>query len=231
MQFSRKINPFSFYIWVVSFKDGNIRDLYETLDYTEREKANKYINKSSKRNYIIIHAYLRKILSFYFCDIPPSSWRFKSLKCGRPVLDMVDFFCYFSISKATGYGSILISMQKNAAIDIEQRRIIALDKEIIKMVFTSKEKKIYTTQVNKHDFFIKLWTLKEAHFKALETGLTCNMLNEVDFSHILSRSKVEGPARIKNYYSVWIVKNEYFLSLAVLNGKVRKIFLLSTNLL
>jgi hypothetical protein len=43
-------------------------------------------------------------------------------------------------------------MQKNAAIDIEQRRIIALDKEIIKMVFTSKEKKIYTTQVNKHDF-------------------------------------------------------------------------------
>ncbi|CAC9440791.1 hypothetical protein BSPLISOX_2898 [uncultured Gammaproteobacteria bacterium] len=231
MQFSRKINPFSFYIWVVSFKGGNIRDLYEILDHTEKEKANKYINKSSKRNYIVIHAYLRKILSFYFCDIPPSSWRFKSLKCGRPVLDMVDFFCYFSISKANGCGSILISMQKNAAIDIEQRRIIALDKEIIKMVFTSKEKKIYTTQVNKHDFFIQLWTLKEAHFKALETGLTCNMLNEVDFSHILSSSKVEDLARIKNYYSVWIVKNEYFLSLAVLNGKVRKIFLLSTDLL
>lgn len=231
MQLSKRINPFYFYIWVVSFKSDNIRDLYQILNYTEQKKANKYINKSSKKNYIIIHAYLRKILSFYFCDIPPSSWKFKSLKCGRPVLDMVDFFCYFSISKANGCGSILISMEKNAAIDIEHRRVIALDKDIIKMVLTSKEKKIYTAQVNKHDFFIKLWTLKEAHFKALETGLTCNMLNEVDFSHILSNSKDEDLARIKNYYWVWIVKNEYFLSLAVLNGKIRKIFLLNTNLL
>lgn len=93
---------------------------------------------------------------------------------------------YFNISHSKDLIAIVIS-DKECGIDIEYIDYEKDLSKIIKKVLSKKERFIYKFKINKHKYFYKLWTIKEAYYKALGTGIKYNQLHEnVSYNNIKS---------------------------------------------
>jgi len=84
---------------------------------------------------------------------------------------------YFNISHSKNLIAIVID-NKECGIDIEY---IDYKRDIDKLkhkVLSNKELKIYNSVKDKHKYFYKMWTKKEAYYKTIGTGIIVSELSQ-----------------------------------------------------
>ncbi len=181
------INPNYAHIWYIAFNSQkllNINELFQILNENEKIKSKSFIKQRDQQNYIISHAYLRLLLTRYHPDISQKSWKFSKNSYGKPFLSKEhNVAIHFNISHTDSAVSYIFTRSSICGIDIEEDRDIILDRQIINLVLSDKEKSIYQTSRNKNTLFYRFWTLKEAYLKAYGTGLS-QEVQQFDYSFV-----------------------------------------------
>ena len=122
---------------------------------------------------------------------------------------------YFSLSHSGKYAVCAIA-DENIGVDIENKgRKLLLDcnqeklVSVVKKIFSEEEYKVYNkcSKEEQIEFFLKLWTRKEAVSKAVGKGLA------MDFSKICEPDE--------KFLSFWL-DEEYYISVYSENGKLQK---------
>lgn len=93
---------------------------------------------------------------------------------------------FFNISHSKELIAIIIDV-KECGIDIEYIDYERSIDKIAKKVLSKKEQKKFKYKFNKHKYFFKMWTKKEAYYKFLGIGINYNQLSEdIKYSNIKS---------------------------------------------
>src|SRR5690606_9621686 len=58
--------------------------LYTLLDNNEKKRCDNFANSELSTQFLLSHAYLRRILSHYDAAVPPYDWQFAYNAFGRP---------------------------------------------------------------------------------------------------------------------------------------------------
>jgi len=217
-------------IWYIKFNEININNIKNLLNHQELKKSNKFLKNRDKDNYIISHAFLRRVLTYYYPHIQPREWTFEETKYGKPLIAKKhQTKLHFNLSHTYSYATIIVTTLDECGIDIEEDRGIILDENLIDLVLTNKEKKIYSPK-KRREIFYKFWTLKEAYLKAEGLGFSISP-KEVDFSFCNTTNKEKNIYIKDNYqYGTKYISKNIYLSYALKNiRKEKKIELFEFN--
>ena len=199
-------------IWSLQFTDVRLNT--QTLNQAEREKAGRFLKQMDQENYIKSHWFLREVLSHYAPTIAPATWTFETNAFGRPSICAdhgVSF--YFNLSHTRSCAYIILSTNPQCGIDVEEGSEMLISEEMLSMVLASSEKAYYDSVDQKKHLFYTYWTLKEAHLKALGTGLSVNpntITFEFDEGELISN-------HADRHYFTQTKANNIIVSFAILN--------------
>ena len=175
------------------------------LNQEERQKAQSFFHQIDQKNYQLSHIYLRKLLTQYAPTLPPKAWKFEFNNYGKPYITNQGYqHIYFNISHTKTHFAMIIS-NKECGIDIEKEDSIEIDQNILDLVLTPKEQKMIK---QKNISFYTLWTLKEAHIKAIGKGLSIS-LQDIEFLSINENSTFQIG---KYYYQTQKINSNLYLS-------------------
>jgi 4'-phosphopantetheinyl transferase len=149
-----------------------------TLDYLallseEEGQLHASLRPEARLEYLTAHALVRRALSLYE-PRPAHSWVFEADDAGRPRLSNApeDWGLDFNLSHTDGLVACAITRSGRVGIDVE-----ALDHErdldrVAKRVLGQRERSWWQglAPEDRALGLLDLWTLKEAHFKALGSG-------------------------------------------------------------
>ena len=169
----------------------NIRDFSENeLLFFEGFAQSK--SKIVKPQTAIAHYKVKEYLSQIF-NTPINNIMFTLNEYGKPYYGKEIFF---NISHSSDE-IIIVFDKEEIGVDIE--RIKNINPKLLKKIATEKEQAEFDFE--KFDInFLKLWTLKEAYFKFIGTGIT-------DLKSI-SADEIQN-----KYYTETIIENEYIISI------------------
>jgi 4'-phosphopantetheinyl transferase len=211
-------------IWYMSFKNKNIiapHKLFMLLNQEEKNRANHFLKEEDKKKYIISHAYLRLLLTKYYPTIKPFEWEFLKNEYGKPSLSKKhNIKLFFNLSHTHSYMAIIVNKSYKCGIDIEEDKNISIDDNMINMVLSENEKKIYYYEKDKAIFYL-FWTLKEAYLKALGMGLH-NDPEKIDFGLVKDISLKKNKEFIKdnNQHGTLFLSKYIYLAYCVKNSTV-----------
>lgn len=185
---SPKISPNEVHIWRSSLSSNvDILDSYlQTLSNDEITRANSFYFKKDKICYIAARGILRNILGRYN-HIKPKTIKFIYSKLGKPYLitKQNNQNLYFNISHSRNYLLCTITKNTDIGVDIEHCQNISNLDEVAAYLLSEHEYIDLQNLFNdkKHDYFYKVWTLKEAFVKTLGIGLSCD-LRQIRIEHL-----------------------------------------------
>lgn len=160
-----------------------ISELHNALSVDEKRKADRFLFKRHKCNYIVARGFLRTILSHYL-ELGPASLRFSYGEYGKPQLLSKYSNCQlqFNLSHTEEFAIYAIAYQRRIGVDIEfinpKKKIDRLLDSILSQTEQSKTNKL--SESNRRLEFYKAWTAMEAYLKATGQGLTG--MNSIDIS-------------------------------------------------
>jgi len=149
------------------------------LDANERAKAERI--KYNKKTYLASRILMRKALAHYVKK-PPQDIEFSRTETGKPFLINQLKPVYFNLSHSKNFVVLAVCNHAKAGVDIEgvrQRKFL----DIAELYFHPREFSQLTacTESARGNLFFRLWTLKEALFKATGSGIA-NNLDKADFN-------------------------------------------------
>lgn len=157
---------------ITELSDNALSEWFSQMS-TERKEAVKKLKTPHKQKQKIAADYIcRKAIS-EFCKIAPQKIEFNVSEYGKPFAK--DLNVNFSISHSGDYAICAVS-DKKIGIDIEKIREIN-PKSASKFACKNEEEYIFAHE----NGFFEIWTLKEAYFKCIGTGLGADIKN-VNFS-------------------------------------------------
>lgn len=166
-------------LWLLDFSqlDNLPANISNILSADELIRADTY--KKNKHHFIATRALLRKALAHY-TEVNPQELEFSRTQHGKPFLANNSVF--FNLSHCNQFAVLAVSTQAEIGVDIETLREHNFLK-IAQRYFHSDELQALNTceESNRRILFYKLWTLKEAFFKALGGGISTG-LNKASFS-------------------------------------------------
>ena len=222
----RIINPGEAHLWVYQDNGGVFptRSL-EVLDIQEKKRYEQYLSAEKKREFLIGKIFTKHILAQYL-DIYPSRVRFEQSEGDRPTV--LNLNLNVSLSHSNSYFVCLISLNR-VGVDVEYtgRKILKsgfehvfTEEEILKLNALEGEAKI--------QYFFKLWTMKEAFWKAYEYQRS---LSFNQFSISLDPLKVEdslGKIDTKSWQLSFHEEWDDFLIASAIEKKSDELLTLST---
>jgi 4'-phosphopantetheinyl transferase len=142
------------------------------LSGNEQARAKKIIR--GKDEFIASRWLLRKVLAHY-TEIAPENLLFEYTPKGKPFLTQGNIS--FSLSHSGHWAVLAVGQQDWLGVDIEVSRSTRDLPGIAQGFFHPDEFKQLTLMpvVEQADYFYRLWTLKEAFFKALGTGISAGL--------------------------------------------------------
>jgi 4'-phosphopantetheinyl transferase len=149
-------------------------DAQAWLTPEEQNRHDRYLSAAKRREYRLARALLRRALSRY-ADLPPSAWRFRTDRHGRPsiALPRLPTPLHFNQSHTEGLIACLVSRHGEVGVDVEYtpRRLLAAG--IAESHFAPSEVQALRAlpAAGQRERFFALWTLKEAYIKARGLGL------------------------------------------------------------
>lgn len=211
------------HIWLINMEDyqQKIDSCKDILSQDEQEKTNKFASKLLKKSFIISRAFLRIILSKYLKTIPQEIY-FTYNNKGKPQLDTEALLSIkFNLSHKNNYVIYGFSYH-NIGIDLEKIDDKIKVEKIAQRFFCNDEFNYLKTLDSKVkiEYFLKLWTKKEAYLKAIGKGLSggldsiCFLVNnhhqKIDF--IINKNNNSSD---NWYFKTWILKDNYIMSIAI----------------
>jgi len=168
--------PKSADIWLLDFSkltENQIANFSNFLSPEELARAQTVQRK--KNNFLATRTLLRKVLAFY-TGLPSGSLEFARREQGKPYLTNAPSPIYFNLSHSSNFAALAVSAQAEIGIDIETirpRNFLA----IAERYYHADELKqlLETAEAEQEQLFFKLWTLKEAFFKATGGGISSGL--------------------------------------------------------
>ena len=148
--------------------DCDLREWYNGMSDERKEAVKKLLVAKKQKSKIVADRICRDAVS-EFCGISPEDITFSANEYGKPYAVGIDV--NFSISHSGDYVICAVSENKIGA-DIEKIREI--NPEVSKRFASESEMKYISSAPNG---LFEIWTLKEAYFKCIGTGLDSNIKN------------------------------------------------------
>lgn len=153
---------------ISSVTDEKFREWFNDMGEARKEAVRKLLVPQKQKLKIAADRICRKAIS-EFCGIPTNKIEFGVSEHGKPYAKGLDV--HFSISHSGDYAVCAVS-DKEIGADIEKIRNI--NPEASKRFACENER----NHINSHaDGFFEIWTLKEAYFKCIGTGLGADIKN------------------------------------------------------
>lgn len=141
---------------------------YEQMSDERKQTVNRMKVEHKRSLRIAADALCRKAIS-EFCGISPDEIVFGYTEKGKPYAKGLPV--YFSISHS---GDIAVCAVSDCEIGIDIEKIRSINPRISDKFATEEENEYICTSENG---FFEIWTLKEAYFKCIGTGLGKNIKN------------------------------------------------------
>ena len=163
-------------IWLLDFSaltENQIANFSNLVSAEELARAQTF--KRNQHHFLAARALLRKALAFY-TGLPSASLEFARRAQGKPYLTNGPSPIYFNLSHSGNFAALAVTTLGEIGIDIETirpRNFLA----IAERYFHADELKqlLATTEAEREQLFFKLWTLKEAFFKATGGGISSGL--------------------------------------------------------
>lgn len=191
------LNAQDIHIWKISLPDtssaATTKDLLLALSLDERDIYYEFTNPAHQNQYLYSRAHLRLTLSKYH-SLAPTEWHFSRSDNGKPYITNSGCTLTFNISHSSHQLIIAIGRDHQLGVDIEEMKTSRNWQEIANTYYSEAE---VTTlrSLNKEDscrYFYKLWTLKEAYIKALDSEIGASHL-EMIFADTATEDTINGP--------------------------------------
>ena len=215
-------------IWHLSFSDASASSdssevSLETLSLEEQVKAKAFLKEEDREKYIVSHLFLRRVLSHYFPSISPKEWCFAKNRYGKPYLHAKHGITFhFNLSHSKSHLYIICSEQYVCGIDVEESKNIPLTESMASLLFSEEELAVYhsLSSKKKERMFYLYWTLKEAHLKALGSGLMELALSALNFEPFIDVDLDENGFKSKDHqYWSYCLGEGVFLSFCLLDSE------------
>lgn len=145
---------------------------FEQMSCERKASVAEMQNEKKRKLRICADALCRKAI-FEFCGTPADEIRFELSPAGKPYAK--DLPIYFSISHS---GDFAVCAVSNSEIGIDIEKIRTVNSRTYERFCTESEAEYINTSENG---FFRIWTLKEAFFKCIGTGLGAD-IKDVSFS-------------------------------------------------
>ncbi|HOY22659.1 MAG TPA: 4'-phosphopantetheinyl transferase superfamily protein [Cellvibrio sp.] len=163
-------------IWLLDFSlltENQITNLSKSLSQEELTRAQAV--KHKQQHFLATRALVRKVLAYY-TGIPSASLEFARREQGKPYLANTPSPIYFNVSHSGNFAVLAVTTLGEIGIDIETirpRNFLA----IAERYYHADELKQLTAtpEAERESLFFKLWTLKEAFFKATGGGISSGL--------------------------------------------------------
>ena len=145
----------------------------QLLSEKELERAQQF--KKNQHHFLATRALSRKALAHY-TGIPPHELQIARTDNGKPFLTNSPHPLYFNLTHSGNFAALAVTSQGEIGVDIEIARNRSY-LQIVERYFHSDE----VTQLHnceetqREQLFYRLWTLKEAFFKATGTGISTGL--------------------------------------------------------
>ena len=178
------IKPDDVHIWKVDLKViASHQNAAKILSTDERERAARMIDPLKRGRFRFARFALRNILSFYKYLLPEAI-ELSYGKYGKPFIEQKGLECSlsFNITHSTTLMLVTLSNSHQVGIDLEKEHSLTTKEWIIRQYFSQKDNYFFRHLPGEERLsaFLLLWTLKEAHAKALGCGFAA--APELDFS-------------------------------------------------
>ncbi|SDJ96631.1 4'-phosphopantetheinyl transferase family protein [Microbulbifer yueqingensis] len=187
--------------------DGKkVRELAQLLSADERVRRDSFRSASARQHFLLSRLLLRRVLG-EITGRPPQALRFERLPSGKP--ELVDEpGLHFSLSHSGDWIALAVSEDSPVGVDIEQPRRQRDIMRIAHRYFHADECALLEAPPESETLrqFYRLWTLKEAFFKARGTGIS-EGLDRISFASFerdhraVIDPELEGDAPWQFYYA------------------------------
>ncbi|HEY3699242.1 MAG TPA: 4'-phosphopantetheinyl transferase superfamily protein [Spongiibacteraceae bacterium] len=190
------------------------------LSDAESQRLAAFRVESAAKEFIVSRALLRSALAERL-QCAPGDLQFLISSAGKPQLTAPRTDYQFNLSHSHAWVVLALSPYAAVGVDVEaQRRRNNLD-GIARRFFSAREYARLSTHQNAAwlDYFFAVWTLKEAHAKALGCGLAkilaCSSI-DIDFGAQTIQLQLSGVARGATEVSSWLYRLDEQTSLALI---------------
>lgn len=154
------------------FTADHYADAQRIMNTAEREQAQKFVR--GKESYIASRWLLRKVLARY-TGVQSEMVEFLRTDKGKPYLPQSDI--HFSLSHSGHWALLAVGKVELIGVDIEAVRATRDLCGIAENYYHPHEfaQLQMQTGAEQADYFYRLWTLKEAFFKAVGTGISAGL--------------------------------------------------------
>ncbi len=150
------------------------------LSSDEKKRADTLIIPQKRQLFIAGRCCLRNLLSTYL-DIAPKAIQLTYDLHGKPSLQSNQKRLYFNVSHSNNLMLVALTLNHSIGIDIELKRPLDDMNLIARDILSDNERRVFQTKTNKHDWFFRIWTLKESYLKAIGTGLSISP-DQIEFN-------------------------------------------------
>ncbi|WP_406284381.1 4'-phosphopantetheinyl transferase family protein [Streptomyces sp. NBC_00209] len=169
------------------------------LDEEERHTASRFIFDRDRDQYLVAHAFVRRVLSLEL-GFPESELRIRRTAKGRPFLDGEDAVARrsrmrpdFNLSHTRGVNAVAVGYGRRVGIDVERvDRTSRSRLDLFSGVFSDREQRWLGAlpEERRPHALLRLWTLKEAYTKARGLGMSLPF-DSFDFNLSAERGVLE----------------------------------------
>lgn len=164
-------------LWLLRPPADCPRDLLDhcrsLLSKEELERCAKYRSSSKQTEFLVSHAFVRRVLSEY-ASVDPVDWQFTTGPLGKPLIAFPSEFTFLQMNYSHTQGMIACAVCKygEVGVDVEDASR-PIDLAIADRYFSKLECEQLFELPAEHCLrrFFELWTLKEAYLKARGAGL------------------------------------------------------------
>lgn len=171
-------------LWTLpSFEIEVFLKLMDVLSADEIEDAVNITHKPTQTRHLAMRILTRLALSERSDqNIPSTQWKIEQNAYGKPELVSGQANLNFNISHTEGLSTLAIVENKSIGIDIEKINSTGIDILPLNMLSDQETETLQKLKgIEKYQYFLRIWTLKEAYSKAVGEGISLDF-STLDFT-------------------------------------------------
>jgi 4'-phosphopantetheinyl transferase len=146
-------------------RPGRREQYLSLLSPDEHARLARLPHESARCEYLVTRTLVRTVLSRY-ATVSPHEWRFATNRYGRPEVPGLDLS--FNLTHSDGWIACAVDSESRVGIDLERVRDTGVELRLARRFFAERE---LAQVLAMPALFWCFWVLKEAHTKALGSGL------------------------------------------------------------